>query len=199
MKLIFFLVLLTPSPTLLAQVSYQEGLDNCQRMRDEQTKGNPESFAYIPPDCMVGASAPDFSMLTLDGKPFTTLSLKGKITVLNFWMISCPPCIAEIPGLNNVVQKYGHENFNFVAIGMDDEKDVQKFLVNNPWSFDHVAAASSLILDLFHIRWGFPTTFVFDQEGVIIGAFSGGKSDERAVQEIEETLAAIFAFAGKGK
>lgn len=151
------------------------------------------------PDCMIGASAPEFSSLTLDGKPFTTLSLKGKITVLNFWMISCPPCIAEIPGLNNVLQKYGRENFNFVAIGMDDEKDVQKFLVSNPWSFDHVAAGSSLILDLFYIRWGFPTTFVFDQEGVIIGAFSGGKTDESAVQEIEETLAAIFAFAGKGK
>ena len=196
MKLLFIFLLLTPCPTLLAQVSYQEGLDNCRRIAKENNS-NPDTFIYSGPDCLIGANAPEFSVLTLDGKPFTTLSLKGKITVLNFWMISCPPCIAEIPGLNNVMQKYGRENFNFVAIGMDDEKDVQKFLVNNPWSFDHVAAGSSLILDLFYIRWGFPTTFVFDQEGVIIDAFSGGKSDERAVQEIEETLAAIFAFAAK--
>lgn len=199
MKLLFIFLLLAHCPLLLAQVSYQEGLDNCRRIAEENSKSNPGVMVLTNPDCMIGASAPEFSSLTLDGKPFTTLSLKGKITVLNFWMISCPPCIAEIPGLNNVLQKYGRENFNFVAIGMDDEKDVQKFLVSNPWSFDHVAAGSSLILDLFYIRWGFPTTFVFDQEGVIIGAFSGGKTDESAVQEIEETLAAIFAFAGKGK
>lgn len=199
LKILLLSFLLAPCPMLLAQVSYEEGLDNCRRLGEAQTKDNPGSFAYVPPDCMTGASAPEFSALTLDGKPFTTLSLKGKITVLNFWMISCPPCIAEIPGLNNVVQKYGREDFNFVAIGMDDEKDIRKFLVSNPWNFDQVAAASSLILDLFHIRWGFPTTFVFDQEGVIIGAFSGGKTDESAVQEIEENLAAIFAFAGKGK
>ena len=179
--------------------TYQEGLDNCNRMREEQTKDNPGSFAYIPPDCMIGASAPEFSALTLEGKPFTTLSLKGKITVLNFWMISCPPCIAEIPGLNNVVQKYGRENFNFVAIGMDDEKDIRDFLIRHPWSFDQVASASTLILDLFQIRFGFPTTFVFDQDGVIIGAFSGGKSDESAVQEIEEKLSAIFGLAAKGR
>lgn len=198
-KSILVFLLLAPCSMLLAQVSYQDGLDNCRRIATEYSKANPGIVGLMNPDCMIGSGAPDFSAITLDGEPFTTLSLKGKITVLNFWTISCPPCIAEIPGFNNVVQKYGRENFNFVAIGMDDEKDIRKFLVNNPWNFDQVAAASSLILDQFYIRWGFPTTFVFDQEGVIIGAFSGGKSDESAVKEIEENLAAIFAFAGKGK
>ncbi len=199
MKLVFFFVLLAPCPLLLAQISYQKGLDNCRRIAEENSKANPGVMGLTNPDCMIGASAPEFSTLTLAGKPFTTDSLKGKITVINFWMISCPPCIAEIPGLNNVVQKYGREDFNFVSIGMDDEKDIKEFLLQHPWSFDQVTSASALILDLFQIRWGFPTTFVFDQDGVIIGAFSGGKTDESAVKEIEENLAAIFVFAGKSK
>ena len=198
MKLVFVLFLLVPCLPLLAQISYQEGLDNCRRIAKENNS-NPDTFIYSGPDCLIGASAPEFSALTLDGKPFSTQSLKGKITVLNFWMISCPPCIAEIPGLNNVVEKYGRENFNFVAIGMDDEKDIRQLLIRHPWSFDQLASGNSLIFDLFKIVWGFPTTLVLDHDGVIVGAFSGGKSDERAVKEIEEELEAIFALAGKGK
>jgi peroxiredoxin len=199
MKLVIIIFLLAPSQLLLAQPTYQEGLDNCRRMREEISKGNPDSFPYVPSDCIIGSRAPEFSAATMDGKSFTSDHLKGKITVINFWMISCPPCIAEIPGLNNVVQQFGRDKFNYVAIGMDDEKDIKDFLVKNPWQFDQITSASSLIIDLFQMRWGFPTTFVIDQEGVIIGAFSGGKSDESAVEEIEMTLASIFALAGKGK
>ncbi|MBK9106658.1 MAG: TlpA family protein disulfide reductase [Saprospiraceae bacterium] len=146
---------------------------------------------------MIGAMAPDFSVVTMEGRPFTMDSLKGKISILNFWMISCPPCIAEIPGLNNVVKKYDRDDFNFIAIGIDDEKDINHFLENNPWTFDQLASGSALIFDVFQIGWGFPTTFVLDEDGVIIGAFSGGATDESAVQNIEDNVAEIVAKAGK--
>ena len=197
-----FLFLLLALP-LLSQAqsnkaaSYQDAKDNCRRIAEEKNKASTGSMVYTGPDCMIGAMAPDFSVVTMDGRPFSTDSLKGKISILNFWMISCPPCIAEIPGLNNVVKKYGRDEFNFIAIGMDDEKDINHFLNNNPWTFDQLASGSKLILDVFKIGWGFPTTFVLDKEGVIIGAFSGGTTDEMAVQNIENNLAEIVAKAGR--
>lgn len=197
-----FLFLLLALP-LLSQAqsnkaaSYQDAKDNCRRIAEEKNKASTGSMVYTGPDCMIGAMAPDFSVVTMDGRPFSTDSLKGKISILNFWMISCPPCIAEIPGLNNVVKKYGRDEFNFIAIGMDDEKDINHFLKNNPWTFDQLASGSKLIFDVFKIGWGFPTTFVLDKEGVIIGAFSGGTTDEMAVQNIENTLAEIVTKAGR--
>jgi len=197
-----FLFLLLALP-LLSQAqsnkaaSYQDAKDNCRRIAEEKNKASTGSMVYTGPDCMIGAMAPDFSVVTMDGRPFSTDSLKGKISILNFWMISCPPCIAEIPGLNNVVKKYGRDEFNFIAIGMDDEKDINHFLNNNPWTFDQLASGSKLIFDVFKIGWGFPTTFVLDKEGVIIGAFSGGTTDEMAVQNIENTLAEIVTKAGR--
>ena len=197
-----FLFLLLALP-LLSQAqsnkaaSYQDAKDNCRRIAEEKNKASTGSMVYTGPDCMIGAMAPDFSVVTMDGRPFSTDSLKGKISIINFWMISCPPCIAEIPGLNNVVKKYGRDEFNFIAIGMDDEKDINHFLNNNPWTFDQLASGSKLILDVFKIGWGFPTTFVLDKEGVIIGAFSGGTTDEMAVQNIENTLAEIVTKAGR--
>ena len=197
-----FLFLLLALP-LLSQAqsnkaaSYQDAKDNCRRIAEEKNKASTGSMVYTGPDCMIGAMAPDFSVVTMDGRPFSTDSLKGKISIVNFWMISCPPCIAEIPGLNNVVKKYGRDEFNFIAIGMDDEKDINHFLKNNPWTFDQLASGSKLIFDVFKIGWGFPTTFVLDKEGVIIGAFSGGTTDETAVQNIENNLAEIVAKAGR--
>lgn len=197
---IIFLLLSIPflSPAQSNQsLSYQEAKENCRRIAEEKNKASTGSLVYTGPDCMIGAMAPDFSVVTSDGRPFTTDSLKGKISILNFWMISCPPCIAEIPGLNNVVKKYGRDDFNFIAIGIDDEKDISHFLKNNPWTFDQLASGSTLIFDVFQIGWGFPTTFVLDEKGVIIGAFSGGTTDETAVQNIEDNLAAIIAKASR--
>ena len=179
-----------------APITYQEAIDNCRRIAEEKNKSNPGALAYTGPECMIGAMLPGFSYTTMEGKPFTTESLKGKITILNFWMISCPPCIAEIPGLNHVVQKYNRDDFNYIAIGMDDEKDINEFLKNHPWNFDQVPLGVTIILDDFNIRWGFPTTFVVDQDGVIIDAFSGGSTDEViAVKEIDDRLSAVIDTA----
>ena len=196
MKSTFFHHLLLLSLPLLSQAQfntatpYLERWDHCHSIVLEQNKAHPGSLTLARPECMIGALAPMFSVVTLDGKAFTTESLKGKITILNFWMISCPPCIAEIPGLNNVVRKYGRDDINYIAFGIDDEKDINGFLKNHPWSFDQVAAGTTMMLDEFKIVFGFPTTFVIDQQGIIIDAFSGGTTDEQAVKEIEDKLSA---------
>jgi glutathione peroxidase-family protein len=44
----------------------------------------------------------------------------------------------------------------------------------------------------FRIRWEFPTTFLLNREGEIVLAFSGGKSDATAVQEIQDKLIPII-------
>ena len=193
MKTSFLLLLTLP---LFAQgqshpvITYQDGLDNCRRIKEEKAKSTTAVSGITGPECMcmIGATFPEFSYTTLEGKQFTTDNLKGKITILNFWMISCPPCIAEIPGLNNIVQKYGQDDFNYIAFGLDDEKDIRNFLEKHPWRFDQLSSGNTIILDDLKMFWGFPTTFVLDQDGVIIDAFSGGSADKGAEKEIEDKL-----------
>lgn len=109
---------------------------------------------------MIGAQIPEFSALTFDGKQITPEYFKGKITVLNFWSISYPPCIAEIPGFNNVVDRFGHDKLNYLAIAPDDEKDIINFLIKSPWNFSQLSSGFSIIFEMFKHRWGYPTTFV---------------------------------------
>ena len=43
--------------------------------------------------------APDFTLPDKDGKPWTLSKQRGKTIVLNFWSITCQPCVEEMPSL----------------------------------------------------------------------------------------------------
>ena len=58
----------------------------------------------------VGSVAPDFTMQTIDGKPFTLSELKGRVVVLDFWATWCPDCRKEIPEVKNIYKKYQKRN-----------------------------------------------------------------------------------------
>jgi peroxiredoxin len=195
MKPIVFSLLFVPS-LIFSQpaktISYQEGLDRCNELVAQHQKEDPDHFFMAQPNCLVGVQVPEFSATTLEGKKITSGYFKGKITVLNFWTISCPPCIAEIPGFNALVDQYGNGSVQFLAIGNDSDADVKKFLQQNPWKFNQVSTGMLLQMEIYQMRSGYPTTFVINREGTIISAFAGGKNDERAVQEIQDNLKPVL-------
>src|SRR3954462_15883453 len=47
-----------------------------------------------------GDTAPEFSVTTVSGRKVTSTDFGGKVLVLNFWATWCPPCIEEMPSLN---------------------------------------------------------------------------------------------------
>jgi peroxiredoxin len=46
-----------------------------------------------------GLLAPDFTLEDKDGKPWRLKDQRGKIVVMNFWTITCQPCVEEMPSL----------------------------------------------------------------------------------------------------
>ena len=173
-------------------LSYEEGLDNCNQIQEDKKKENPNVFHSISPDCLHGAQIPVFEGITMAGKTMTSESLKGKISIINFWFTTCAPCVAEIPGFNKIVEKYGADEINYIAIGREYPQDIEAFLKEHPWKFQQLLNGSELIKDNFKIRWGYPTTFLLNKNAEIILAFSGGQSDSTAVEEIQNKLVPVI-------
>lgn len=78
--------------------------------------------------------APLFSTVDINGDSIILKKYLGKVVVLNFWYIHCKPCIAEMPSLNLLVEKFKTKDVVFIAITQDNKWEVKIFF-QNP---DHV-------------------------------------------------------------
>src|SRR5215831_12083816 len=68
----------------------------------------------------------DFSAVATDGHVYTTDSLKGKVTLINFWFDGAP-CIAEFDALNSLYNKYKNiPGFQFLSITYENNEDIAR-------------------------------------------------------------------------
>lgn len=105
-------------------------------------------------------------MKDMAGQSYNLKELKGKIVVLNFWFINCPPCRAEIPHLNEVVKKYeSNKDVVFLAVALDERYDLKKFLADNPFQY-HIIDDGRYLAANYGIN-SFPTHLVLDREGKV--------------------------------
>lgn len=121
-------------------------------------KGNPETE--------IGAIPPDFTATLSDGSPIQLNHLKGKIVVINFWFISCSPCIKEMPELNELVKKYEGKEVEFIAATFDSKEETNEFFKNRQFNYKQIVAARNLIT-LYKIT-AYPTHLILDQDGKVI-------------------------------
>jgi peroxiredoxin len=114
-----------------------------------------------------GMTSPEFSVKTLDGKTISTLDLKGKVVVLNFWFIGCPACLGMEPKLNDLRAKFsGNDDVVFLAMTTDSATAVKKYLSKE--KFDYLQGVDAKnAMDAF-VFAGFPKNIVIDRTGKIV-------------------------------
>lgn len=76
---------------------------------------------------MEGIASPSFDYENHKGGKTKLEDLRGKYVYIDVWATWCGPCIAEIPHLKKVEEKYHGKNIEFVSISVDTEKDYEKW------------------------------------------------------------------------
>jgi thiol-disulfide isomerase/thioredoxin len=73
-----------------------------------------------------GMAAPAFRAPSLDNPAveYTGTSLKGRIYLIDFWATWCAPCVAELPGLTRLYEKYHGQGFEILSYSIDSNRDV---------------------------------------------------------------------------
>jgi len=75
-----------------------------------------------------GRTAPDFTLNSLDGKPFSLRdALARGPVVLVFFKISCPTCQYALPFYERVFQAYKNQQVALVGISQNDAGDTAAF------------------------------------------------------------------------
>ena len=111
---------------------------------------------------------PDFK--TLDNKTIGINDLKGKPTMINFWFTTCLPCIAEMPVLNKIKDKF-KDSVNFIAISYEESKKVSAFLLKHKFNFIQIADAEKFTN--FLEMNSFPLNVFLDKYGKVVRVQGG--------------------------
>lgn len=142
----------------------------------------------------------DFELKDQYGNTHKLSDYKGKVVFLNFWATWCPPCREEMPHIEEIYKEYGYNKNNVVILGAaspataenpspqdESEEKIKAFLTKNNYTFPVVFDVKGEIFRNYYIN-AFPTTFMIDREGNIMGYVAGGLSKENMKKIIEMTL-----------
>jgi len=109
----------------------------------------------------------DIQFQSLDGKNYNFSSAKGKVIFLNMWATWCPPCVAEMPAIQELYDKYkNNENIEFLMVTTDDHQKVMQFVKRKGYTFP-VYFNQYRLPDAFQFN-SLPTTFVVSKSGEVI-------------------------------
>jgi peroxiredoxin len=109
----------------------------------------------------------DFQLKNLDGEVVNLNDYKGKVIFLNIWATWCPPCIAEMPGIQSLYDKVDKDKIVFVMLSTDNsEEKARKFIEKKGFTFP-VFMAASQVPEAFRVS-SIPSTFVISPEGKIV-------------------------------
>jgi len=118
---------------------------------------------------LTGKDLPDFKGLTINKQNFTKANLKNQVVVINFWFEKCPPCLAEMPELNKLVNTYRQKGVRFIGITHDLPLRARRFQKRNSYQYQVVSMSKAEISKL-NINHGFPSNILVGADGKIIYA-----------------------------
>ncbi|SFW27477.1 AhpC/TSA family protein [Cellulophaga fucicola] len=138
-----------------------------------------------------GSKVPDFTLKTLDNKDLALSSVKGKYIFVDFWASWCVPCRASFPHLKEVYAKYKKDGFNVIAVGTADQEDKwRKAIAEDETVWNHVFdvdpsgnGSYGTIAKQYGVPF-LPTTFLLDENGVIIARQLRDKSLDEKLEEL---------------
>ena len=120
-----------------------------------------------------GRDAPQFSLQSFEGKPFSSEDLRGKNYLLYFWFSGCPPCVRISPNLVELQRRFESRNFTVVAVNADrflelETTDAQRAAYVKKEGFNFpVAHLNRKMQEDFGNVNVYPTLFLVDSKGVI--------------------------------
>ena len=131
--------------------------------------------------CLFLVSCEKGDIEIFDSRPIFSSNLSGKWVLVNYWADWCPPCIKEIPELNNLQRNYSNKlkvfliNFDMLE-GEELNQQLKKFNVK----VDSLLSDPSTIYK-WVIPENLPVTFIINKNGDLEHTLVGPQTEEEII------------------
>jgi thiol-disulfide isomerase/thioredoxin len=166
--------------TRLEKLWLKQKLGTKNELRQRVDALSAQSFAdknYRPQ--LLRHTAPEFELTTLNGEKVSSSRLRGKKVILNFWAVWCGPCRAELKEL----EQFQQDHPDLVVLTAVDttavSKDLRDLIREEGLKTLRIAPTPPGLMEKFG-AYGFPNTFVIDENGFVrIERLGGGPGISR--------------------
>ena len=169
---------------------------------ETQIAALPQDEAASQSMAQTASTFPQFEGKDLDGNSVSSsLFADNAFTVVNFWFSTCGPCVAELGDLDALNKELNERDGSVVGINtftFDDNKDAiaaaKEILKKKGASYTNLTFASDSEAGKFAEKiMAFPTTFVVDRDGNIVGdpimgSIAEGNQNKALKQRIKEVI-----------
>jgi thiol-disulfide isomerase/thioredoxin len=127
--------------------------------------------ALNPPPPPLSPAAQAFwarSFPALDGSDLAVKRWQGQRLLVNFWATWCPPCVKELPEINQFYKEAQGQGWQVLALAIDQAEPVKAFLQKTPLDFTVALAGPQglgLVRELGNPAGGLPFSIAFDAHG----------------------------------
>jgi len=120
------------------------------------------------PTLLPGSPAPDFEFQDVDGTTGRLTEYRGHFVLLDFWGTWCSPCVADLPKLRALNERFRDKGLKLLGINVADPSGVlSEFIKVNELTWRHVPSESTGgALQLYDVG-SFPTYFLIAPDGSI--------------------------------
>lgn len=116
---------------------------------------------------------PDIELDDLQGNRHRLSAYRGKVVLINFWATWCPPCVKEIPSLNELNRRMANRDFQLLTINVGEQEAViWKFLEQHPVDFPVLLDSNGEAIKSWKV-YAYPSNYLLDGNGRIHYGYYG--------------------------
>jgi peroxiredoxin len=118
------------------------------------------------PAFLQNREAPDFQLPDATGKLVSLRAQRGHPVLVNFWATWCPPCVEEIPSMEELARRIEKTDVRMLAVSVDESWDIVRRFFANGTKIGVLVDAGKQVPKSFGTE-KFPESFLIDASGKV--------------------------------
>ena len=138
----------------------------------------------------VNDTAPGFTITADNGRSISRSDFGGKLLVVNFWATWCPPCIQEMPSLDQFQKRFAGSGVVVLGISVDRSERAYRDLLRKAGVSFLMARDPEARISAEYGTFKYPESYVINSRGKVVQKIIGPTNwmDQRMVSYIQSML-----------